>query len=164
MLSFQVNCLTIWFLYGLYDLWMGHMHLLLSWWFNNEEGKDKCCWKHYFDAVLLYHNFPLAGKMLPLLPVVKTLFSHIWDVLSNVPSFQSEYGIILRHLLAVKDYRFHLRKRIYCSESFVNPTYICSWLLLQFCCSEFSDLSHFVLARSDASIHWEGGNKLSWEK
>ncbi|XP_057988495.1 serine/threonine-protein kinase ATM isoform X2 [Hevea brasiliensis] len=55
-----------------------------------------------------------SGKMLPLLPVVKTLFSHIWDVLSNVPSFQLEYGIILRHLLAIRDYRFHLRNRIYC--------------------------------------------------
>ncbi|XP_043813489.1 serine/threonine-protein kinase ATM isoform X5 [Manihot esculenta] len=55
-----------------------------------------------------------SGKILPLLPVVKTLFSHIWDILSNVPSFQSEYGIILRQLLAVRDYRFHLRNRIYC--------------------------------------------------
>ncbi|CAK7328910.1 unnamed protein product [Dovyalis caffra] len=57
-----------------------------------------------------------SGKALPLLPMVKTLFNHISDVLSNVPSFQSEYGIILRHLLAVRDYRFHLRNRIYCSE------------------------------------------------
>ncbi|KDP31097.1 hypothetical protein JCGZ_11473 [Jatropha curcas] len=55
-----------------------------------------------------------SGKTLLLLPVVKTLFNHIWDVLSNVPSFQSEYGIILRHLIAVRDYRFHLRDRIYC--------------------------------------------------
>ncbi|XP_060670261.1 serine/threonine-protein kinase ATM [Ziziphus jujuba] len=56
-----------------------------------------------------------SGKMSPLLSVVKVLFNHIWDVLSNVPSFQSEYGIILRHLLAVRDYRFHIRKRIYSS-------------------------------------------------
>ncbi|XP_017973415.1 PREDICTED: serine/threonine-protein kinase ATM isoform X2 [Theobroma cacao] len=54
-----------------------------------------------------------SGNMLPLLSVVKTLFSHIWDVLNNVPSFQSEYGIILRHLLVVRDYRFHMRKHIY---------------------------------------------------
>ncbi|KAL5544201.1 hypothetical protein UlMin_007985 [Ulmus minor] len=54
-------------------------------------------------------------KTLPLLSVVKLLFNHIWEVLSNVPSFQSEYGIILRHLLSVKDYRFHMRKRIYSS-------------------------------------------------
>ncbi|XP_034925984.1 serine/threonine-protein kinase ATM isoform X2 [Populus alba] len=56
-----------------------------------------------------------SGKALPLLPMVKILFNHISDVLSNVPSFQLEYGIILRHLLAVGDYRFQLRNRIYCS-------------------------------------------------
>ncbi|XP_022767135.1 serine/threonine-protein kinase ATM isoform X5 [Durio zibethinus] len=56
-------------------------------------------------------KFP--GNMLPLLSVVKTLFSHMLDVLNNVPSFQSEYGIILRNLLAVRDYRFHMRKSIY---------------------------------------------------
>ncbi|KAK1564596.1 hypothetical protein Q3G72_006661 [Acer saccharum] len=55
-----------------------------------------------------------SGKLLPLLSVVKTLFSHVLDVLSNVPSFQSEYGIILQHLLAVKGYCFHMRKHIYC--------------------------------------------------
>ena len=60
----------------------------------------------------------ISGKMLPLLSAVKSLSNHIWDVLSNVPSFQSEYGVILRHLLAVRDYRFHMRKRIYCSEFF----------------------------------------------
>ncbi|KAK7281904.1 hypothetical protein RIF29_10269 [Crotalaria pallida] len=56
-----------------------------------------------------------SGKMLPLSSVVKPLFSHVWDVLSNIPSFHSEYGIILRHLLAVRDYSFQMRKRIYCS-------------------------------------------------
>ncbi|KAJ7956242.1 Serine/threonine-protein kinase ATM [Quillaja saponaria] len=56
-----------------------------------------------------------SGKVLTLLTVVKPLFNHIWEVLNNVPSFQSEYGIILRHLLAVKDYRIQMRKRIYCS-------------------------------------------------
>ncbi|KAE9608512.1 putative non-specific serine/threonine protein kinase [Lupinus albus] len=55
-----------------------------------------------------------SGKILPLSSVVKPLFSHVWDVLSNIPSFHSEYGIILRHLLAVKDYSFQMRKRIYC--------------------------------------------------
>ncbi|KAM6570000.1 hypothetical protein CsatB_017985 [Cannabis sativa] len=59
------------------------------------------------------HDSKLSGKMTPLLSVVKLLFNHIWDVLSSVPSFQSEYESILRHLLAVKDYRFHMRKRIY---------------------------------------------------
>ncbi|XP_027337565.1 serine/threonine-protein kinase ATM [Abrus precatorius] len=56
-----------------------------------------------------------SGKMLPLSSVVKPLFNHAWDVLSNVPSFQSEYGIILRHLLSVRDYSFQMRKRIYCN-------------------------------------------------
>ncbi|XP_010243049.1 PREDICTED: serine/threonine-protein kinase ATM isoform X1 [Nelumbo nucifera] len=56
-----------------------------------------------------------SGKMLLLLSVVKQLFNHIWDVLRDVPSFQSEYGIILRHLLAVREYRFHMRKRVYCN-------------------------------------------------
>nr|XP_012571741.1 serine/threonine-protein kinase ATM isoform X3 [Cicer arietinum] len=57
----------------------------------------------------------ISGKLLPLSSVVKPLFNHVWDVLSNVPSFQSEYGIILRHLLAVRDYSFQMRKRIYCN-------------------------------------------------
>ncbi|XP_034214644.1 serine/threonine-protein kinase ATM isoform X13 [Prunus dulcis] len=55
-----------------------------------------------------------SGKPLPLLPVVKNLFNHIWEVVKNATSFQSEYGIVLRHLLAVRDYRFHMRKDIYC--------------------------------------------------
>ncbi|KAF5476799.1 hypothetical protein F2P56_003496 [Juglans regia] len=56
-----------------------------------------------------------SGKMLTLLSAIKLLFNHIWDVLSNAPSFQSEYSIILRDLLAIRDYRFHMRRRIYCS-------------------------------------------------
>ncbi|GFP92353.1 serine/threonine-protein kinase atm [Phtheirospermum japonicum] len=54
-----------------------------------------------------------SGKSTPLLPVARVLFNHVWDVLKDVPSFQSEYGVILRHLLAVPDYRFHMRKRVY---------------------------------------------------
>ncbi|KAL6011507.1 hypothetical protein ACLOJK_001955 [Asimina triloba] len=50
---------------------------------------------------------------MPLLSVVKSLFNHIWDVVKDVPSFQSEYGTILRHLLARREYRFHMRKRVY---------------------------------------------------
>ncbi|CAK9137598.1 unnamed protein product [Ilex paraguariensis] len=56
-----------------------------------------------------------SGKGMLLLPVAKLLFNHIWDVLKDVPSFQSEYGIILRHLLALRHYQFHMRKRVYCS-------------------------------------------------
>ncbi|KAK9943183.1 hypothetical protein M0R45_008801 [Rubus argutus] len=59
----------------------------------------------------------ISGTPLPLLHVVKSLFNHIWEVLSNDPSFQwqSEYGLVLHDLLVVRDYRFHMRKRIYCS-------------------------------------------------
>ncbi|XP_076932541.1 serine/threonine-protein kinase ATM-like isoform X2 [Bidens hawaiensis] len=55
------------------------------------------------------------GKSLHLLSVAKLLFNHIWEILKDVPSFQSEYGFILRHLLAFKHLQFHLRKRVYSS-------------------------------------------------
>lgn len=67
-------------------------------------------------AIQQAEDAKFSGKMQLLLPVVKSLFSHIWDVLRDVPSYQSEYGIILRHLIAVKDYRFHMRKRVYCGK------------------------------------------------
>ncbi|KAH6798041.1 Serine/Threonine-kinase ATM-like protein [Perilla frutescens var. hirtella] len=54
-----------------------------------------------------------SEKNWPLLPVARVLFNHVWDVLKDVPSFQSEYSILLRHLLSVRDYRFHMRKRVY---------------------------------------------------
>ncbi|KAG5536661.1 hypothetical protein RHGRI_024174 [Rhododendron griersonianum] len=54
-------------------------------------------------------------RNLHLVSVAKLLFNHIWDVLKDVPSFQHEYGIILRHLLVVKDYRVRMRVRVYCS-------------------------------------------------
>ncbi|XP_022135092.1 serine/threonine-protein kinase ATM isoform X3 [Momordica charantia] len=56
-----------------------------------------------------------SGNAVPLISVVKMLFTHVWDVLSSISSFQSDYGIIIRHLVAVRDYRFHMRKRIYCN-------------------------------------------------
>ncbi|XP_047341337.1 serine/threonine-protein kinase ATM [Impatiens glandulifera] len=56
-----------------------------------------------------------SGKNLLLLSIVKALYNHIWDIMKDIPSFQSEYGIILRHLLEVSDYRFHMRKRVYCN-------------------------------------------------
>ncbi|KAK9117160.1 hypothetical protein Sjap_016107 [Stephania japonica] len=37
-----------------------------------------------------------SGKTLHLLSVAKLLFNHIWDVIREVPNFQSEYGVILR--------------------------------------------------------------------
>ncbi|XP_075497529.1 serine/threonine-protein kinase ATM-like isoform X3 [Primulina tabacum] len=56
-----------------------------------------------------------SGKKNLLLHVAKSLFNHVWDVLKDVPSFQSEYGVILRYLLEVTYYRFHMRKRVYSS-------------------------------------------------
>ncbi|CAO2819072.1 unnamed protein product [Amaranthus hypochondriacus] len=53
------------------------------------------------------------GNDLPLITVVKSLFNHICDIFQDAPSFHSEYSIILRHILAVQDYCFHLRKRVY---------------------------------------------------
>jgi ataxia telangiectasia mutated family protein len=58
-------------------------------------------------------KFP--GVQFPLLSMAKTLFTHVHDILSNTPSFQSEYGTILRHLLEIKEYRFQMRKRTYSS-------------------------------------------------
>ncbi|KAJ0962868.1 hypothetical protein J5N97_027990 [Dioscorea zingiberensis] len=57
----------------------------------------------------------LSGKVLSLFHVVKVLFSHILDVLKDVPTFQTEYNIILRHLLSVNEYRYQMRNRVYCS-------------------------------------------------
>ncbi|KAL2936045.1 Serine/threonine-protein kinase ATM, partial [Bienertia sinuspersici] len=54
-----------------------------------------------------------SGDNLPLIAVVKPLFNHIWDVLKDVPSLHSEYSVILRHILASRDYCFHMRKRTY---------------------------------------------------
>ncbi|KAL3824832.1 hypothetical protein ACJIZ3_020861 [Penstemon smallii] len=55
----------------------------------------------------------ISGKKLPLLPVAKLLFNHVWDVLKDIPSFQSEYSLILRHLLAITYCRFYLRRKVY---------------------------------------------------
>lgn len=78
---------------------------------------------------LLYVVLLLAGKSLLLLSVAKLLFNHIWDVLKDVPSFQSEYGTILRHLLALRHYKFHMRKRVYGSEFSFPYVYQCSRIL-----------------------------------
>ncbi|CAH2064912.1 unnamed protein product [Thlaspi arvense] len=58
-------------------------------------------------------KFP--GVLFPLLSMAKTLFTHVHDILSSTPSFQSDYGTILRHLLEVREYRFQMRKRTYSS-------------------------------------------------
>ncbi|XP_073046893.1 cyanogenic beta-glucosidase-like isoform X3 [Primulina eburnea] len=58
-------------------------------------------------------SWRVTSKKNLLLHVPKSLFNHVWDVLKDVPSFQSEYGVILRYLLEVTYYRFHIRKRVY---------------------------------------------------
>lgn len=75
----------------------------------------------------LYVVLPLlfAGKTLLLLPVARVLFNHVWDVLKDVPSFQSEYSVLIRHLLAITGYRFHMRKRVYSSKSFTDLVHHC---------------------------------------
>ncbi|XP_052731784.1 serine/threonine-protein kinase ATM isoform X5 [Vigna angularis] len=70
-------------------------------------------------AVQRAEDAKCSGKFLPLSSVVKLLFNHVWDVLSNVLSFQSEYGVILRHLLSVRDYSFQMRRRVYCNLVFL---------------------------------------------
>jgi len=67
---------------------------------------------------MVFALYPV-GNALPLVTVAKPLLNHIWDVLKDVPTFHSEYGIILRHVLAVREYRFHIRKRVYCGELFL---------------------------------------------
>lgn len=54
-----------------------------------------------------------SGKTLLLLGTIRRFFNHIWDVIRDVPSFQSEYSNILRQLLAVSEYREHMRKKVY---------------------------------------------------
>ncbi|OAY80036.1 Serine/threonine-protein kinase ATM, partial [Ananas comosus] len=66
-------------------------------------------------AVQCAEDSKLSGKPLLLLSVGKLLFNHIWDVIKDVPSFHSEYASILRHLLTIKEYRYEMRNRIYCS-------------------------------------------------
>ncbi|WOL02921.1 serine/threonine-protein kinase ATM [Canna indica] len=56
----------------------------------------------------------LSGESGLLFSIVKVLFNHIWEVIKDVPSFHSEYSSILRHLLTVKEYRYQMRKRVYC--------------------------------------------------
>ncbi|XP_024013824.1 serine/threonine-protein kinase ATM [Eutrema salsugineum] len=58
-------------------------------------------------------KFP--GVLFPLLSMAKTLFTHVHDILSNTPSFHSDYGTILRHLLEIREYRFQMKKRTYSS-------------------------------------------------
>ncbi|XP_064968170.1 serine/threonine-protein kinase ATM-like isoform X2 [Musa acuminata AAA Group] len=65
------------------------------------------------SSIQCAEDIKLSGRNFLLLSVVKVLFSHIWDVIKDIPSFQSEYSSILRHLLTVREYRYQMRKRVY---------------------------------------------------
>ncbi|XP_042436712.1 serine/threonine-protein kinase ATM-like isoform X3 [Zingiber officinale] len=56
----------------------------------------------------------ISGNSFLLFSVVKVVFNHALDVIKDVPSYQLEYNSILRHLLTVKEYRYQMRKRVYC--------------------------------------------------
>lgn len=62
----------------------------------------------------------IAGHSLLLISVARQLFSHVWEVVKDGPSFQLEYSMILRQLLAVKEYRYQMKPRTYSSE-FPHP-------------------------------------------
>ncbi|KAK9684733.1 hypothetical protein RND81_10G228300 [Saponaria officinalis] len=54
------------------------------------------------------------GNHLPLIMITKELFAHLFEVFKDVPSFHSEYAVLLRYILAVRDYRFHMKRAHYC--------------------------------------------------
>uniref|UniRef100_A0A0D9UVU7 Serine/threonine-protein kinase ATM n=1 Tax=Leersia perrieri TaxID=77586 RepID=A0A0D9UVU7_9ORYZ len=66
-------------------------------------------------AVQCAEDFRLSGRSLLLISVVKKLFSHIWEVVKDAPSFLVEYSIILRQLLTVKEYQYQMKPRTYSS-------------------------------------------------
>nr|CAB3476606.1 unnamed protein product [Digitaria exilis] len=57
----------------------------------------------------------IAGHSLLLISVARQLFGHVWEVVKDSPSFQLEYSMILRQLLAVKEYRYQMKPRTYSS-------------------------------------------------
>uniref|UniRef100_A0A0E0JD53 Serine/threonine-protein kinase ATM n=1 Tax=Oryza punctata TaxID=4537 RepID=A0A0E0JD53_ORYPU len=57
----------------------------------------------------------ISGRSLLLISVAKKLFSHIWEVVKDAPSFLIEYSIILRQLLTVKEYQYQMKPRTYSS-------------------------------------------------
>lgn len=107
-----------------------------------------------------------------VLPVAKLLFNHIWDVLKDVPSFQSEYGVILRHLLQAQHYQFHIRKRVYSSEysyclhlfvyalfmTFMVYAFFCDILLF---CFNLSDLVLLYMEKVETSLDMKTGGHLN---
>ncbi|XP_078431049.1 serine/Threonine-kinase ATM-like protein isoform X2 [Wolffia australiana] len=74
----------------------------------------KLMWAKVLRSVIQHAEDPkFSGRKLFLDSVVKLAFNHAWEIIRDVPNFQLEYGIILRHLLSVKKYRLQMRKRIY---------------------------------------------------
>ncbi|CAA7402290.1 unnamed protein product [Spirodela intermedia] len=80
----------------------------------SKKSLPKLIWAKMLRIVVQHAEDPkCSGKTLHLHSVIKLLFNHTWDIINDVPSFQPEYGIILRHLLSVKEYRYQMRKRVY---------------------------------------------------
>ncbi|PVH39126.1 hypothetical protein PAHAL_5G442300 [Panicum hallii] len=66
-------------------------------------------------AIQCAEDVKLSGHSLLLISVARQLFSHVWEVVKDGPSFQLEYSMILRQLLAVKEYRYQMKPRTYIS-------------------------------------------------
>uniref|UniRef100_K3XSR2 Telomere-length maintenance and DNA damage repair domain-containing protein n=1 Tax=Setaria italica TaxID=4555 RepID=K3XSR2_SETIT len=66
-------------------------------------------------AIQCAEDVKLSGHSLLLISVARQLFSHVWEVVKDGPSFQLEYNMILRQLLAVKEYRYQMKPRTYSS-------------------------------------------------
>lgn len=102
------------------------------------------------------NNLVVSGKLHPLMPIVKSLFNHICDVVWDVPIFQAEYGIILRQLLVIKEYRVHMKKQVYCSKliiligNYLHSHFLYSWV-------NFSLIFSLLGPRSGSFVHQQGG-------
>ncbi|GBG59952.1 hypothetical protein CBR_g286 [Chara braunii] len=44
---------------------------------------------------------------------IKSIFQHMYEIIRGVPIFGSDYGTVLRQLIAVSEYRLRMPKRIY---------------------------------------------------
>ncbi|KAJ3694312.1 hypothetical protein LUZ60_009792 [Juncus effusus] len=92
----------------------------------------------------------LSGQRLLLFSVVKTLFNHIWEVTREISSFQSEYSSILRNLLTIKEYKYQLRKKTYCSLVILFMNKIISGIQMK---SNVQAISKEDLFRSILTLH-----------
>ncbi|XP_031496138.1 serine/threonine-protein kinase ATM isoform X2 [Nymphaea colorata] len=85
---------------------------LLGTWMEGERAISFCKLLSRNTAKLRHDDIPHCRRLV-LLAAAKAIFGHLLDVIRDVPSFRSEYSSILRQLLGIKEYRLHMRKRIY---------------------------------------------------